>query len=134
MTNSYFVHPSHLKYLNGCITDLSFIHLIPLVTLALYLLLAPHHPQNRTTARTISTSLTPLVDRNPYLSLKHAFMSWDIFVSSLIVFYYTLSTLLYRSLDKGLLELIGPLGATTLLHYLSYLVSSYSTLYLLHYL
>jgi hypothetical protein len=50
-----------------------------------------------------------------------------------MVFFLKLANSMYRYIDKGFLELFGPLGATRTVHYLSYYLESFSTGFIPHY-
>jgi hypothetical protein len=47
--------------------------------------------------------------------------------------FFILSNFLYRNIDKGCLELLGPLGLSRTFHYLGFKIELLATGYILHY-
>jgi hypothetical protein len=82
--------------------------------------------------------LIPLIDlhSNPVLRsyLPFALLNhFNIFNHWFSHFGFNLANLSFRYLDKGFLELFGPLGLVHFFHYLAFLLSLFTTGFLSHY-
>jgi NADH-ubiquinone oxidoreductase chain 5 len=138
--NSIFIHPANNIVLNGALSEFTSLKLIPLLLLALFILLIIRMPWGSTPH--IISQISNVSNQKPEATSPHpsakiyflgVFNFYDVFISYFIAGYYTLSLYIYRYLDKGLLELIGPFGLSRFTHFLGFFFELASTSFVIHY-
>lgn len=143
--NSIFIHPSSpSSLLDGPFSGskLALVPLLFLLLMSILLFITPFNNSNKTNS--ISQTGINLDKLNITLQnntpIAHKFTStlttmnhFNIFNHWIMHRTLILSNYLYRYLDKGILELFGPLGCQKFLHYLGFTIELLSTGFIPHY-
>lgn len=144
--NSIFTHPDHIRTLDASNAG-SFLGLIPLFFLLFILTILIISPFN--SSYTPSNSITPILpsslNSNSLINLNenikiHSFTYNLLFLNHFNILnhwfmqnFLILSNSLYRYIDKGALEMLGPLGLSRTFHYLGFKLELLATGNILHY-
>lgn len=146
--NSLFIHPASLRLLDAPFSA-SILALLPLLFQFLILFIIFISPSNNTLSSN-SIQETNIINQirginynpgssdihiRPYNVLNNlTFLNhFNIFNHWIKYYFLIFSNYLYRYLDKGLLELLGPLGLVRLLHYIGFSIELLSTGFIPHY-
>jgi NADH-ubiquinone oxidoreductase chain 5 len=138
-----FIHPNHLALLDASLSASSgmFLEYLPPLTLVLLFTLFPSQAKSSSSTSTtfmpISSSTASMKDNSNqyfYFALYTGILShFNILNHFIIQRTLKLSVIIYRSIDRGLLEVCGPLGLKRLFTSLSFVVEQFSTGFILHY-
>ena len=124
-SNSLFIHPDHLRLFDGLFSNNSNQYkIIPLLSLIFILFLLPYSKKS-----IIRTHIQGKKNYNQTRILNH----FNILQLYLIHGFLNLSIYLFRYIDKGFLQFIGPIGINKLIHYISFKLELLSTNFILHY-
>ena len=138
--NSLFIHPTNNILLNGELSASSYLKLLHLLLLILFILfripgklnnekVIDSLPNNTNNISVLSAR--PRVNNN--ISSFSIFGFYDILLYYLYHTYFKFSLIIFRMFDRGLLEILGPYGLMRIVHYIGFIVELGSTGYLLHY-
>ena len=118
---SIFIHPDHLRILDGS-HYVSFIAYLPLLFFGSLALILPFTGFSCSPVLKLVPRVTPrLLDSFNHINV------------SIIHSQLRYSLLFYRYLDKGLFEYFGPLGTSRLFHYIGFKLELLATNYINHY-
>ena len=81
----------------------------------------------------LPTAISSPIKAHKFTNILNSFNHNDVTNHWIMHKYLVLSNILYRYIDKGLLELFGPIGGRNLLHFLGFYIALLSTGFIPHY-
>jgi NADH-ubiquinone oxidoreductase chain 5 len=137
--NSIYIHPLHNIILD-ILSYSTLFYFIPIFFLILFILIIPF----KFNLRNNKNIILPIINLNN--TNNNLNNSWkynkiiDLYIMNnfniinyrIIQNYFNLSIIFYRYLDKGILEIFGPLGIFRILHYIGFKIEILSTGNILH--
>lgn len=125
-SSSLFIHPDHIRLLDGTFSQFSYLKYLPLTTLLILFTLFPFIKKNN---HIRNEGLEGIKLSNMTKILNH----FNLYQQYVIHSSFNFSINLYRYWDKGLLQIIGPYGISRLIHYISFNLELLATGFILHY-
>nr|YP_009659004.1 NADH dehydrogenase subunit 5 [Synchytrium microbalum]QCQ69002.1 NADH dehydrogenase subunit 5 [Synchytrium microbalum] len=144
---SIFIHPDHLILLDGTLTPGSIWKLLPPLTLLTLITLLPlsfntSYSSNSSELAGKSLVLQPsqILSINENSSSYHTLSLYSGILNHFNIYNHwiinntlNLGVILHRHIDRGLIELIGPTGLISFIHYIGFRLELLATGYLPHY-
>ena len=127
-SSSLFIHPDHIRLLDGTFSQFSYLKYLPLTTLFILFSLFP-----------FNKSFKNNIIRNEGLqgikfsNLSRILIHFNILQQYILHSSFNFSIHLYRYWDKGLLQILGPYGIARFIHYISFNFEFLATGFILHY-
>ena len=146
-SNSIFIHPDNLRILDATNSgsDLALIPLLFLLLILSLLIIKPNNNNsynftnlNRKSYKSLNnTNITNISHNISYeskFSNLRALENQNIFNYWIKHYILILANNLYRNIDRGILEIFGPLGFIRFFNWIGFKVELISTGYILHYI
>ena len=132
-----FTHPSNLTMLDGPLSPPSLLKFLPPATLLILLTLIPISKPLRQLSPlpyTLTSAFTNTTPRYHSLSIYTSFLN-HINIYQYWIMHNTLNfgNQVFRYWDRGLVELLGPMGLVQLFHYYSFKLELLATGFIPHY-
>jgi len=134
--NAIFIHPAALSSTLDAQFGGSLLALVPILFLFLMTSLLFITPGPRTSFNSpviLPTAISSPIKAHKFTNILNSFNHNDVTNHWIMHKYLVLSNILYRYIDKGLLELFGPIGGRNLLHFLGFSIELLSTGFIPHY-
>jgi NADH:ubiquinone oxidoreductase subunit 5 (subunit L)/multisubunit Na+/H+ antiporter MnhA subunit len=138
--NSLFTHPNTNIFLfDASLGETGLISLIPVTFLFLIFLIffiAPFKSLSTPASRADyinNINLTPTLSKFSLTTHFTLLNYFNVFYHWIKYIILSISNYVYRYIDKGFLEVFGPLGCTRLINFWGYLFEKFSTGFLSHY-
>ena len=116
-----FTHPNHFSLLDGSLSPASILKYLPPITQLILITIQPY-----TSSQNISNISMPSISSTlNHFNIQNHWIITNLFKSSITVSQY---------FDKGIIEIMGPLGLVRFIHYISYIQEiTQSSGYIFHY-
>jgi NADH-ubiquinone oxidoreductase chain 5 len=129
--NAIFIHPITLSSTLDAQFGGSLLALVSILFLFFISILFFISPFSRYYFN--SPIITPSYEAHKFTNIFNSFNHNDVINHWIMYRYLLLSNILYRYIDKGLLELFGPIGGKNLLHFFGFSIELLSTGFIPHY-